>query len=213
MHIKIAPSILSAKRNILQQEVKEIEDHCEMLHVDIMDGKFVPPKTFNPEEIKSIETTLPKDVHLMVDHPLKDGYIDSYIDAGAERITIQVECKDNIKECIDYIHSKGVKASITLNPPTPLAEIMPYLDMVDMVLVMSVNPGYAGQSFIPEVLDKVRTIRKMKPDIDIEIDGGISKDTIKQAYDAGVNIFVAGSAIFNKEDRVKAIRELEDELK
>jgi ribulose-phosphate 3-epimerase len=212
MELKIAPSILSAKRENLQEEVKDVECCADLIHVDVMDGKFVPPKTFEASEIKAIETKLMKDVHLMVAHPLKDGYIDSYIDAGAGIITVHVEMKDNVDECIRHIKSKGVKVGITLNPQTPLEDIIPYLDKVDMVLVMSVEPGYAGQKFIPSVLEKIRRLREIRPNMDIEIDGGIKRDTIKQAKDAGANIFVAGSAVFGKEDREIAIEELRLEL-
>ena len=213
METKIAPSILSADRNKLNEEVKEIENFAELVHVDIMDGRFVPVTTFKAEEIKKIKTKLPKDVHLMVKHPLKDGFIDDYIDAGASSITIHEEAKDNINECIEYIKNKGLKVAISINPPTPLEKIKPYLDKVDMALVMSVNPGHGGQKFIPEVLEKIKELRKLKPRLDIEIDGGISKDTIKKAVDAGANIIVAGSAVFGKEDRKKAIDDLRQAIK
>jgi len=212
MHNKIAPSILSADRNRLQEEVHSIEQHAEVLHIDIMDGKFVPPTTFNAEEIKSVHTSLPKDVHLMVGHPLTEGFIDEYIDAGAYSISIHIECKDDVDTCIEHIHSKGVKAALTVNPPTPVEKIFPFLDKIDMVLIMSVNPGYGGQKFIPEVLEKVKKVRKLKPSIDIEIDGGISPETIHLAKMAGANVFVAGNAIFNKPDRIKAIKELRKAL-
>lgn len=208
MKIKIAPSILSADRDKLNEEVKEIEPYAELIHVDVMDGRFVPPTTFKPEEIKKIKSKLPKDVHLMVEHPLKDGFIDDYIDAGADIITIHEEAKDDVDGCIEHIKSKGVKAAISINPPTPLERIIKFIDKVDMILIMSVNPGYSGQEFIPEVLEKIKELRKLKPEMEIEIDGGISKDTIKSAFDAGANIFVAGSAIFGKEDRKKAIDDL-----
>ena len=213
MKIKIAPSILSADKNQLNEEVREIEDCAELIHVDIMDGKFVPPTTFKPEDIKNIKTPLPKDVHLMVQHPLTEGFIDSYIDAGADIITIHEEAKDDIDECIEHIKSKGVKAAISVNPPTPLEKILKYIGKVDMVLIMSVNPGYAGQKFIQEVLEKIKELRKLKQDLDIQIDGGICKETIKQAADAGANIFVAGSAIFGEKDRKKAIDDLKQAMK
>ena len=213
MKIKIAPSILSAKKEKLNGEVKEIENYAELIHVDVMDGKFVPPTTFKPEDIKKIKTSLPKDVHLMVKHPLKDNFIDSYIDAGADIITIHEESKDDINKCIEHIKNKGIKAAISINPQTELEKILKYLDKVDMVLIMSVNPGYAGQKFIPEVLEKIRELRKLKPALDIQIDGGICIETIKQAADAGANIFVAGSAIFGKEDRKKAIDDLKQAMK
>jgi len=212
MKKKIAPSILSAKKEKLNQEIKEIENSAELIHVDVMDGKFVPPTTFKPEDIKKIKTQLPKDVHLMVKYPLKDNFIDSYIDAGADIITIHEESEDDINKCIEHIKSKGVKAAISINPPTQLKNILKYLDKVDMVLIMSVNPGYAGQKFIPEVLEKIKELRKLKPNLDIQIDGGICKETIKQAVDAGANIFVASSAIFGQEDRKKAIDDLKQAM-
>lgn len=211
--IKIAPSILSADINNLQKDVEEIESYAEMIHVDVMDGKFVDATTFKPGQIKAIKTKLPKDVHLMVQNPLKDGFIDDYIDAGASIITIHDECNEDVKECIRYLRSKGIKAGISINPPTPLDKIKQYLGSVDMVLIMSVNPGYAGQKFIPDVLPKIKKLRKLKPKLDIQIDGGINKETIKQAVKAGANVIVAGSAIFGKEDRVKAIEELREAIK
>lgn len=208
--IKIAPSILSAKKEKLQEEVNEIESEADLIHVDVMDGKFVPPKTFKPEEIKAVKSKLPKDVHLMVKHPIKDGFIDDYADAGASIITIHEECKDDIKEALELIRSKGIKVGISINPPSPLEKIKQYIDDVDMVLIMSVNPGYAGQKFMSEVLPKVEELRKLKPDLDIEIDGGIKEETIGQAAKAGANVFVAGSAIFGKEDRVGTIKKLKE---
>lgn len=208
MKLKIAPSILSAKKEKLQEEVNDIEPYSDLVHVDIMDGKFVPPTTFEAAEIKAVKTKLPKDVHLMVEHPIKDGFIEDYADAGAAIITIHLECKDDIKEAFELIKSKGIKIGISINPPTPLNTIKKYLDVVDMVLIMSVNPGYAGQKFIPDVLNKVKKLRKLKPDLDIEIDGGIDDKTVKQAIEAGANVIVAGSYIFGKEDRQKAIERL-----
>lgn len=211
--IKIAPSILSAKREKLNEEVKEIEPYADEIHVDIMDGKFVPPTTFKPEEIKAVHSKLPKDVHLMVKYPLKDGFVDSYADAGASIIKVHVECDEDIDMLLDEIRKRNIKPGITINPPTPLEKLLPYLDKVDLVLVMSVNPGYAGQKFIPDVLPKIKELRKLKPEIDIQIDGGIDKDTIKQAHNAGANVFVAGSAIFGKDNRKKAIEDLINAIK
>ncbi|MBW2983610.1 ribulose-phosphate 3-epimerase [Candidatus Woesearchaeota archaeon] len=208
--IKIAPSILSAKKEKLQEEVNEIEPVADLIHVDIMDGKFVPPKTFKAEEIKAVSSKLPKDVHLMVKHPIKDGFIEDYADAGAKIITIHEECKDDIKEAFELIRSKGIKVGISINPPTPLDKIKQYIDDVGMVLIMSVNPGYPGQKFIPDVLPKVEELRKLKPELDIEIDGGINEETIGKAAKAGANVFVAGSAIFGKEDRVGTIKKLRE---
>ena len=213
MKIKIAPSILSANRKKLQEEVTEIEKYADLMHVDIMDGEFVPPITFKAEEIKKIKTKLAKDVHLMVEYPLTDGWIDRFKDAGASIITIHWESKDNTKEAIKAIRKKKAKVGISINPATPLYKLKPYLDMVDMVLIMSVNPGYAGQNFIIPVLTKVRHLRRLKPKLDIEIDGGIDKKIIKKAFRAGANIFVAGSSVFGKKDRKKAIADLRNAVK
>lgn len=213
MKLKIAPSILSADKTKLQKEVDEIEPYSDLIHADIMDGKFVPPATFKAEEIKKIKTKLEKDIHLMVEYPIKDNFIEQFADAGVSIITIHEECKDDVKEAFKLIRSKGIKVGISINPPTKLDKIKPYLDDVDMVLIMSVNPGYAGQKFIPGVLDKVRKLRKLKPELDIEIDGGINKETIKQAVSAGANVIVAGSVVFGKEDRGKAIGDLRDAVK
>jgi ribulose-phosphate 3-epimerase len=213
MNLKIAPSILSADKTNLQKEVNDIEPYSDLIHVDIMDGKFVPPTTFDYKQIKAIKSKLQKDVHLMVEHPMKDNYIDNYIEAGASSITIHEEAKDDVNKCISYLHSKSIKVGLSINPPTDVNKLIPFLDKIDLVLIMSVNSGYAGQKFIPGVLEKVKLLRKLKPNLDIEIDGGINKDTIKKSYQAGVNIFVAGSAIFDKKDRKKAIEELRQELK
>lgn len=206
--IKIAPSILSADIDNLGKEIKEIEPFSDLIHIDVMDAKFVPSKTFSAEQIKNIRTKVPLDVHLMVEHPMKEGYIRDFADAGASIITIHEECKDDINKSIKAIKARGIKAGISIKPGTGLDKIKPHLDKVDMVLIMSVNPGYSGQKFMPEVLGKVRELRKLKPGLDIEIDGGINTGTINAAAKAGVNIFVAASAVFGKKDRKKAIDDL-----
>jgi ribulose-phosphate 3-epimerase len=208
MKLKIAPSILSADRNNLQKDVNEISPYADFIHIDIMDGKFVPPITFHADEIKKIKSILPKDVHLMVEHPLADGFIDAFIDAGAANVTIHEECKDDIEECISYIKKKGINAAVSIKPKTNLETILPYLDSLDMVLIMSVEPGWAGQKFIPEILEKVKKLRILKPKMDIEIDGGINKETMKEVVLAGANVIVAGSSVFRKKDRKEAIEEL-----
>jgi ribulose-phosphate 3-epimerase len=213
MKIKIAPSILSANRKKLQYEVKEIEKYADMIHVDVMDGKFVPPITFNADEVKQVKTKLAKDVHLMVEHPLTEGWINAFKEAGAAIITIHWESKDNTNDAIQAIRKRKCKVGISINPATPLYKIKPYLDKVDMVLIMSVNPGYSGQNFILPVLTKIRHLRTLKPKLDIEVDGGINRTIIRKAYKAGANIFVAGSAVFGKKDRKKAIMDLRNAVK
>jgi ribulose-phosphate 3-epimerase len=213
MKIEIAPSILSADKKKLQEEVKEIEPYADLLHVDVMDGKFVPPTTFEPEEIKAIKTTLSKDVHLMVSNPLTEGYIDSYIGAGAAIITIHEECDDSIEECIQYLRDNRIKVGLSIKPKTQVKEILNFISQIDMVLVMSVEPGYGGQKFMPEVLPKIKELRDIRDDLIIEVDGGINKDTIRKVAEAGANIFVAGSAIFGQKDRKKAIQELREKCK
>lgn len=210
LKVLIAPSILSADKNNLQLEVDKISKAADILHVDIMDGRFVPEKAFTAHDISRIITSLPKDVHLMVRRPVSEGWIDDFIDAGASIITIHEECEDDIAKTLDYIRRRNVRASISINPPTPLKRLDPYLGMVSMVLIMSVNPGYAGQPFIPEVLDKVRALRQKRPDLDIEIDGGIKESNVRLAVGAGANIIVAGSAIFGSSDPVSAIKKMKE---
>jgi ribulose-phosphate 3-epimerase len=210
MKIKIAPSTLSANINHLEKDINEIETSADLLHIDIMDGKFVPPTVFSPQIVASIKTKLAKDVHLMVIEPEK-SHIDDYAKAGADIITIHFEACKDIEKTIAKIKKLGIKAGISINPPTPVEKILPFIDKIDMVLVMSVNPGYGGQKLIPEVLEKIRILRKIKTDLAIEVDGGINKETIKKVVSAGANIIVAGSAIFDKQDRKKAIEELRKE--
>lgn len=208
MKIKIATSILSTDKNNLQNDINSLERSADFIHIDVMDGKFVPPIYSAYEEIKNIKTKILKDVHLMVEHPLTDKYIDNYVSAGAEIISIHQECKDDINKVLNYIKLNGIKSAIAFNPSTPLEKIKQYLEKIDMVLIMSVKPGYSGQKFMPEVLNKAKELRKLKPNLDIEIDGGIDEYTIIKAAKAGVNIFVSGSYIFRQADRSAAINEL-----
>ena len=208
MQIKIAPSILSANKNKLNEEVKKIEPYADLLHVDIMDGKFVPRTSFSVLEIKNINTKLDKDVHLMVEHPMV--YVDDFYDAGASIITFHLECKDDIKATINKVKIKGIKVGLAINPETPIEALLEYSDIIDMALIMSVHPGYGGQKFIDDVLPKIKILRELKPKLDIEIDGSINVKTIKQVIRAGANIIVAGSAIFSQRDKVKAIKALRE---
>lgn len=209
--IKISPSILSADLSKINEEIQQVEKYADLVHVDIMDGIFVPPTTVDAKFVKTIRTKVPLDVHLMVHEP-SDSYIKSFIDAGAYSITIHEEaCKDPAKQ-IDFIKQNKTKAAISIKPKTPLEKIRRYLDMVDMVLVMTVEPGWAGQKFIDSTMPKVKELRKIKPKIDIEVDGGINPYTAGIAYGEGANVFVAGTSIFGQKDRIAAIKEILNSL-
>lgn len=206
--IKIAPSILSSDFSKLGQVLEELnQSGAEMVHVDVMDGHFVPNITFGPPVIKKIRkySTIPFDVHLMIAPVHK--YIKDFADAGADIITVHPEATDNLVQTIELIKSLGKKAGVSLNPKTTLDSILPVLHLVDLVLVMSVNPGFGGQKFMPEVLSKVKELRakidQEKLNIDIEIDGGIDFETAKLAKDAGVDILVSGTTLFDSKDSLK----------
>ena len=214
MKIQIAPSILSADFGKLNAEIATVEPFVDLLHVDIMDGHFVPNITMGPPVVKNIQTKLPMDLHLMIENPEK--YIEEFVKAATANgldkknvsITVHQEvCKD-LPGTISLIHSLGVKAAVSINPGTSMDTIRDVLGSVDMVLVMSVNPGFGGQKFMPVALKKIQEIRKLKPDLDIEVDGGINAETAKQCVEAGANILVAGTYIFGAEDRKKAIESL-----
>lgn len=205
MKIKIAPSILSADFSRLQEEVDKVRN-ADYLHLDIMDGHFVPNITMGPAIIKCIKTDLFKDAHLMIDEPEK--YAEAFIKAGAQNITFHAEVTEDCRKTAELIRGLGAKASVTINPDKPVSMIRDCLDHIDMVLIMSVYPGFGGQKFIPKVLDKVREIRKLKPDLDIEIDGGINDETIVEAVRAGANVIVAGSHIFKDKDPGAAVERL-----
>jgi len=212
-NIKISPSILSADFSILGDEIKNLEKAgADLIHVDVMDGHFVQNITMGPPIIKMVRkcTKLPFDVHLMISPVEK--YIKAFADAGADIITIHPEATDNLKRAVSAIKSLGKKAGVSLNPKTPISALMDVINDIDLILVMSVNPGFAGQSFMGEVLPKVSELRKMINDkklkIDIEIDGGINFETAPLAVKAGANILVSGTTIFSGslKDNIQKLR-------
>ena len=209
MDVKLAPSILSADFSRLGSQIREVEkEGAHMLHIDVMDGHFVPNITIGPVVVRSIrkETKLPFDVHLMISHPRR--YIKSFAEAGADLITFHVESDDSKADTegiIGEIRSAGKKVGISLNPPTPLSSVGRWLDKVDLLLVMSVNPGFGGQGFIEEALGKVREARTLIDDraleIDLEVDGGINPSNAPRVVREGANVLVAGNAVFKGEIR------------
>lgn len=194
------PSLLAADFGNLDHELEELEKNgVNWLHLDIMDGIFVPNITFGPDQLKILRnhSKLFFDVHLMIEHPI--NFIDKFAEAGADSISFHVETKDNIDDCLEKIEEYGLKKGLVVSPGTPLEKVVPYLDKVDMILLMSVHPGFGGQKYIKSTTQKVLELKELIGDRDllIEIDGGINNETINEALDAGVDIFVAGSAVFN----------------
>jgi ribulose-phosphate 3-epimerase len=211
--VKIAPSILSADFARLGEEIKDVErGGADYIHVDVMDGHFVPNITIGPLIVDAIRpvTKLPLDVHLMIENP--DQYIEAFAKAGADYITVHVEASRHLHRTIQLIKSTGVKAGVVLNPATPVDSLKHIIEDVDMVLLMSVNPGFGGQKFITSVLPKIRQVKELadslNPELEIEVDGGVNEETAKLCVEAGANVLVAGSAVFNKEDRGAAIASL-----
>ncbi len=210
MKIKIAPSILSADFGCLSEEIKKVESAgADMLHIDVMDGHFVPNITIGPVVVKDIRriTRLPLDVHLMIENPLR--YIDDFLKAGSNMITLHIETisASEIRRQRNKFKKRGIKLGVSLNPDTPLARIKNILGLVDIVLVMSVNPGFSGQGFIPRALLRIKKLRSIYNG-DISVDGGINENTGRKAIQAGANILAAGTYIFKSKDYKEAIRRL-----
>ena len=211
--VKIAPSILAANFAKLGEEVLEVEKAgAELIHIDVMDGHFVPNITMGPIVVEALRplTNLPLDVHLMIENA--DQYIEAFAKAGADYITVHVEASPHLHRTIQLIRSFGVKPGVVLNPHTPVESIMHVLEDVDMVLFMTVNPGFGGQKFIHSVIPKVkqlsRIIQERNLSIEIEIDGGVNEETIIPCVEAGATILVAGSAVYNAPDKGKALQRI-----
>jgi ribulose-phosphate 3-epimerase len=208
--IMIAPSLLSADFSRLAEEVRDVEKAgCDVLHIDVMDGHFVPNLTIGPLVVDAIRkiTKMPLDVHLMIDRPSR--YVSEFRKAGADWITVHVEAEKDVKGVLKMIRDEGAKAGISLRPGTSVETLFPYLPDLDLVLVMSVEPGFGGQSFMPEMMDKIKVLRPKFNGL-ISVDGGIGAGNAVQALEAGADVLVAGSAIFGKADRAKAIREFRE---
>ncbi|KQL39469.1 ribulose phosphate epimerase [Bacillus sp. FJAT-25509] len=211
--VKIAPSILSANFAKLGEEILDVErGGADYIHVDVMDGHFVPNITIGPLIVEAIRpvTKLPLDVHLMIEKP--DQYIEQFVKAGADIITVHVEACTHLHRTIQTIKSFGIKAGVVLNPATPVSSIEQIIDDVDMVLLMTVNPGFGGQKFIHSVVPKIKQvdnlIKERNLTVEIEIDGGVDEHTAKLCIEAGATVLVAGSAVYNKEDRKEAIAKI-----
>ena len=212
--IKIAPSILSADFAYLARDIEKIAT-ADYVHVDVMDGLFVPNISIGIPVVKSIRPTtdLPLDVHLMIERPVR--YVEQFCDAGADIVTCHVEAdtEENILAAIDKIHAKGKKAGVVVKPRTPASAVLPFIDKVELILVMTVEPGFGGQKFMADMMPKVQAIRgyidAMNPACELEVDGGVAPDTCQACIDAGANVLVAGSAVYKAEDipaRIKLLR-------
>lgn len=212
MEMKISPSMLASDYANLEAELKKCES-AELIHLDVMDGHFVPNISIGAPVIKAMKKacSVPFDVHLMISEPLK--YIEDFVNAGADIITFHTECESDINETINKILECGCKAGLAVKPATPVEAVYPYIDKLSMVLVMTVEPGFGGQSFMENMMPKIERLRADFPDIDIQVDGGVNAETIKTCARAGANVFVAGSAVFKSENPQETIALLKNNAK
>lgn len=211
MDIKISPSVLASDFANLEAELEKCSNGgAELIHLDVMDGHFVPNISIGAPVIAALDKVCdtPFDVHLMISDPL--FYIDDFIKAGADIITFHIECESDIEKTIDKIVDAGCKAALAVKPNTPIEAVYPYLNKLSMVLVMTVEPGFGGQSFMESTMPKIKELRAKCPELDIQVDGGINADTVKIAGRAGANVFVAGSAVFKSNDPAATIKLLKE---
>ncbi|MCK4846655.1 MAG: ribulose-phosphate 3-epimerase [Deltaproteobacteria bacterium] len=215
--MKISPSILSADFTRLGEEIKAVEDGgADYIHIDVMDGHFVPNITIGPLIVEAARraTKLPLDVHLMIENP--ESYIDEFVKAGSDIVTVHAEATDHLHRAVQQIKLAGARAGVSMNPATPVSSIAHVIDDIDMVLVMSVNPGFGGQSFIPGALKKLAEVRALlegaESKAELQVDGGIKIDNIREAADSGADVFVAGSAVFGSDDYKATITAMRREL-
>ncbi len=212
----VAPSILSADFGNLEAEISQLDPELvDLIHVDVMDGQFVPNITIGPDVVKAVKriTSIPLDVHLMIINP--DAFIPKFVEAGAKIVTIHAEATNHLHRSLQLIRQCGARAGVSLNPATPLSALAHVLPDLDLILLMTVNPGFGGQKFIPQMISKIKDCRKIVGDapIDIEVDGGIKLSNIDEIFLAGANVFVSGSGIFEKPPYNDTVQQMKEKLK